>query len=78
MNKKRSSYFWTRKLHLYLGLFIGPHVLISALSTLYLNHGWRPGAGGRKRTSLPNHFCGPSIICASFVVVFQLRIVMLL
>jgi hypothetical protein len=50
MNKNRSFYFWTRKLHLYLGLFIGPHVLIFALSTLYLNHGWRPGAAGRKRT----------------------------
>jgi hypothetical protein len=50
MNKKRSLYLWTRKFHLYLGLFIGPHVLIFALSTLYLNHGWRPGAEGRKRT----------------------------
>jgi hypothetical protein len=50
VNKKRSFYFWTRKLHLYLGLFIGPHVLIFALSTLYLNHGWRPGAEGHKRT----------------------------
>ena len=49
MSQKRGFYFWNRKLHLYLGLFIGPHVLIFALSTLYLNHGWRPG-GGHKTT----------------------------
>lgn len=34
-------YLWTRDLHLYAGLFISPFILVFAISTLYLNHGWR-------------------------------------
>jgi len=31
-------YGWIRDLHLYLGLFLGPAILIFAVSTLWLNH----------------------------------------
>ena len=31
-------YRWTRDLHLYIGLFIGPFVLLFAASVFYLNH----------------------------------------
>ncbi|MBI4877052.1 MAG: hypothetical protein HY822_20640 [Acidobacteria bacterium] len=34
---------WVRDLHLYLGLFLSPFVLLFALSAVFLNHGWRPG-----------------------------------
>lgn len=34
-------YLWTRDLHLYVGLFISPFVLVFAISTIYLNHAWR-------------------------------------
>jgi hypothetical protein len=37
-------YRWIRDLHLYLGLFISPFVLMFALSVFFLNHGkLRPG-----------------------------------
>jgi hypothetical protein len=32
-------YRWTRDLHLYLGLFISPFILIFAFSVFFLNHG---------------------------------------
>jgi hypothetical protein len=34
----RSFHAWTRDLHLYLGLFLCPVILVFALSTLWLNH----------------------------------------
>src|SRR5437667_409673 len=34
----------TRDLHLYLGLFISPMVLVFALSVFFLVHAWIPGA----------------------------------
>jgi hypothetical protein len=45
--KKSSStskglYQWTRKLHLYFGMFICPFILVYAVSTIYLNHSVRP------------------------------------
>jgi len=39
----RKFYPIIRKLHLYLGLFISPYILIFALSTIMLNHNWRLG-----------------------------------
>jgi hypothetical protein len=46
MNKPAQSskglYQWTRSLHLYLGLFISPFILVYAISTLFLNHSIRP------------------------------------
>lgn len=37
----RRVYTWTRDLHLYLGLFVCPFVLVFAVSTISLNHpGW--------------------------------------
>jgi hypothetical protein len=38
-------YRWTRSLHLYLGLFISPFVLIFALSVFFLNHAALPWGG---------------------------------
>jgi hypothetical protein len=48
----------TRDLHLYLGLFISPFVLVFAVSVFFLVHAWLPGAGGaasgrRTVTALP-------------------------
>jgi hypothetical protein len=40
---KYSFYFCIRKLHLYLGLFISPFVLLFAVSTIALNHNWGLG-----------------------------------
>ena len=46
MNKTRifsvGFYQWTRQLHLYLGLFICPFILLFAVSTIFLNHRWGP------------------------------------
>ena len=33
---------WMRDLHLYAGLFISPFLLIFAISTILINHTWRP------------------------------------
>ncbi len=38
----KGLYQWTRKLHLYTGLFISPFLLVYAVSTIYLNHSMRP------------------------------------
>jgi len=35
-----SLYDWTRHLHLYFGLFISPFIIVFAISTIRLNHGW--------------------------------------
>lgn len=33
---------WIRDLHLYTGLFISPYILVFAVSTILLNHTWKP------------------------------------
>ncbi|MBI2929924.1 MAG: PepSY-associated TM helix domain-containing protein [Verrucomicrobia bacterium] len=38
-------YAWTRDLHLYLGLFVCPFILLFAVSTLLLNHPSAPAPG---------------------------------
>lgn len=40
--RKKAFYQATRALHLYLGLFISPFLLLYAISTLFLNHSVRP------------------------------------
>ena len=35
-------YLWIRNLHLYFGLFVSPFVLVFAISTMMLNHNWKP------------------------------------
>ena len=42
MNKR--LYTITRDLHLYLGLFIAPFVLVFSISVFFLVHAWSPGA----------------------------------
>jgi len=44
----KNVYGWTRDLHLYLGLFLSPFVLLFAISTLFLNHSWNPQDGDLK------------------------------
>jgi hypothetical protein len=39
----RTIYTWTRGLHLYLGLFLSPFVVVFAISVFCLNHNWFPG-----------------------------------
>jgi hypothetical protein len=43
---------FVRSLHLYLGLFLSPFVLVFAISVVFLVHAWVPGAGAtaEKRT----------------------------
>src|SRR4051794_35636254 len=36
---KRQIYVWVRDLHLYMGLFVSPFVLLFSLSVFVLNHG---------------------------------------
>ncbi|MBI4889260.1 MAG: PepSY-associated TM helix domain-containing protein [Acidobacteria bacterium] len=43
-------YAITRDLHLYLGLFLAPFVLVFSVSVFFLVHAWTPGAkGGAER-----------------------------
>ena len=38
--------YWNKELHLYIGLFLSPFVLIYCVSTILLNHNWKPWSGG--------------------------------
>jgi len=49
----RNFYLSIRKLHLYLGLFISPYLLVFALSTITLNHNWRLGAESDSKDKTP-------------------------
>ena len=40
--RSKRLYHWTRQLHLYLGIFISPLLLVFAVSTIFLNHGVTP------------------------------------
>jgi hypothetical protein len=44
MNKR--FYTITRDLHLYLGLFIAPFILVFCISVFFLAYAWLPGASG--------------------------------
>lgn len=41
-NFGKNPSFWIGGLHLYLGLFISPFILLFAFSTLLFNHAWKP------------------------------------
>jgi hypothetical protein len=41
----RRFYLFIRDLHLYLGLFIAPFVLVFSFSVFFLAHSWLPGGG---------------------------------
>lgn len=43
-------YLWIRDLHLYIGLFLSPFVLVFAISTLFLNHAWKPWEAAAAQT----------------------------
>ncbi len=49
---RRSLRRWTRNLHLYLGLFVSPFVLVYAVSAIQLNHSLMPW-GGRSAPTAP-------------------------
>ena len=38
--------YWNKELHLYLGLFLSPFVLLYCISTILLNHNWKLWSGG--------------------------------
>src|SRR5438270_5052765 len=44
-------YRLTRDLHLYLGLFISPFVLVFSISVFFLVHAWRPRIGSETSTT---------------------------
>jgi hypothetical protein len=44
-------YLLIRDLHLYLGLFISPFVLVFAVSVFFLVHSWRPGIASESSTT---------------------------
>src|SRR5438094_6869186 len=46
-----SFYRFTRDLHLYLGLFISPFVLVFAISVFFLVHSWRPRIASETSTT---------------------------
>jgi hypothetical protein len=52
---RRNFYLIIRKLHLYLGLFISPYVLVFAVSTIMLNHNGKLGEEGDEKTN-PRQF----------------------
>lgn len=41
----KAFYTWTRNLHLYVGLFVSPFVVVFALSVFFLNHARVPAPG---------------------------------
>lgn len=43
-------YPWMRQLHLYIGLFISPFILVFAVSTILFNHTWMPWGGASEGT----------------------------
>jgi hypothetical protein len=40
--RSKALYLWLRDLHLYFGLAVSPLVLVFLVSTVLLNHGWKP------------------------------------
>jgi hypothetical protein len=76
-------YTWTRDLHLYLGLFISPFVLVFAISVIFLVHKWVPGSSAPVQTStasgleLPPNFetmKGPEQIAGARQILGQLGV----
>ena len=49
----KSPSIWIRDLHLYLGLFISPFLLVFAISTLFLNHGWKASSSTDNERTAP-------------------------
>ena len=43
--RSTSLYRWTRDVHLYVGLFVSPFVLVYAVSAILLNHAYLPWGG---------------------------------
>jgi len=44
----------TRDLHLYLGLFVSPFILVFAVSVFFLVHAWLPQSGASNRRTVSN------------------------
>ena len=49
--REKRFHTWTRDLHLYLGLFISPFVVVFALSVFPLVHSWVPGGAAPAKTT---------------------------
>lgn len=48
---KRRFYWLIRDLHLFLGLFSSPFVIVFAVSVFFMVHGWLPWSGSSKSTT---------------------------
>lgn len=48
---KRRLYWLIRDLHLFLGLFSSPFVIVFAVSVFFMVHGWLPRSGSSKSTT---------------------------
>lgn len=57
--KSRWFYVVTRDLHLYIGLFLSPFVLLFAVSVIFLAHGWLPGGAPRVTPRLVGNLSFP-------------------
>lgn len=49
----KAFYRWTRDLHLWLGLFLSPFLVVYAVSTILINHNATPGRDAPEETSGP-------------------------
>ena len=54
----KTVYMLVRDVHLYVGLFLCPFVLVYAVSVVFLVHAWVPG-GGRALTRTASHLAVP-------------------
>jgi hypothetical protein len=61
----RRFYLFTRDLHLYLGLFISPFVLLFAISVFFLVHASVPGISRETRVRAVEHVALPDIAYTS-------------
>lgn len=58
-------YHWSRQLHLYLGIAVSPFLLVFAISTILLNHGFTPNPIEEKTTvplRLSDDLSGESLV----------------
>jgi hypothetical protein len=51
--------YWMRDLHLYVGLFLSPFLLLFAVSAIFYNHAWVPAAGAPAEPQTTTHSIQP-------------------
>ncbi|MSU73035.1 MAG: hypothetical protein EXS43_11965 [Opitutus sp.] len=79
----KQFYPLTRDLHLYVGLFLSPFILVFAISVFFLVHSWVPGSGAASQTrnatelTLPADFeqlKGPEQLAATRTLLDQIGV----